>query len=151
MDPSRSWVRSRSHLWFQRGLHRQTPPGWCRGLACKHTRDGIFSACREAEHSFLPYVSIVLSVTVKRGPSHWFMPTHWALFSGKTCSNSWPFSSICCESLIYWTRARTPTPTSTVFSSFMTIHTNTTLHISVVQQKQTARDNRAEIKCQHFK
>lgn len=106
MDPSRSWVRSRSHLWFQRGLHRQTPPGWCRGLACKHTRDGIFSACREAEHSFLPYVSIVLSVTVKRGPSHWFMPTHCEPCSqGKPALTRGPSRSICCESLIHWTQA----------------------------------------------
>lgn len=35
MDPSHSWVQSHNRLWFQRGPRRQTPPGWCRGLAWK--------------------------------------------------------------------------------------------------------------------
>lgn len=41
MDPSHSWVQSHNRLWFQRGPRRQTPPGWCRGLAWKHRRERI--------------------------------------------------------------------------------------------------------------
>lgn len=80
MDQSHSWVQSHSHLWFQRDLHHQTPPGWCRGLAWKYTRDGKFTGCHEKKHSHLQHG--YSSVTVKKELFHWLMSADYVLFHG---------------------------------------------------------------------
>lgn len=78
MDQSRSWVQSHNHLWFQRDLRHQTPPGWCRGLACKHERQRI--QLHAVETNTHIGNNPVTSVTGTMVVSHQGKPTHYALF-----------------------------------------------------------------------
>lgn len=78
MDQSHSWVQSHNHLWFQRDLRHQTPPGWCRGLACKHERQCI--QLHAVETNTHIGNNPVTSATGTMVVSHQGKPTHYALF-----------------------------------------------------------------------
>lgn len=116
MGLSRSWVQSHSHLWFQRGLHHQTPPGWCRGLAWEYMRNGIFTASSEKEHWFLQDVFSISDQSRREFLYDWCSHTD----AGETSSNSQAVRPCLHFWLIHWTEAAAQTPT--IISNFIVSH-----------------------------